>query len=196
MTSVLAITGEPGAGKSTAAEFLARGGVRLSADAEVHELWRTSLLKNWAKSRWGKDVFDASGNIDMRQISLRIFSDVADYRALCDFINPLVFAAMKEKLPGNGIVIAEIPMLFEAGVPDWVDAVLFVAAGKNARAARNSFRGLDETELSRRERFFMSRGERIAKSDYVVCNDGTKEEFFEKLKEVKTKFMTKVKEVK
>ena len=85
---------------------------------------------------------------------------------------------MRKNISGAGITVAEIPMLFEAGRPEWVDRVLFMTADAEIRARRNSFRGLDENELRRRERFFLNREERIKRSDWVICNNGDVEKLY------------------
>lgn len=182
-TAVMALTGEPGAGKSTAARWFAdAGAVLLDADAIVREMWNGEELLSAARSRWGGDVFSPDGSIDKRAVSARVFSDDEEYRWLCGVTQPIVMENMKASLPADGIAVAEIPMLFEVGRPDWVDKVLFMTAGGRQRAERNSFRGLDAAELSRREKYFLPREERMSLSDWVICNDGTLEQLAEKLR--------------
>lgn len=184
-TVVIALTGEPGAGKSTAAQwFRVRGAALLDADGIVRGLWDGGELPQKARARWGDSVFGADGKIDRKAVSARVFADEEEYRWLCRATHPVVLTRMKAALPEEGIVVAEIPMLFEAGRPDWVDKVLFMAAPPRLRAERNRFRGLDETELARRERFFMDRGRRMALSDWVVCNDGSVENLEAQLEKI------------
>ena len=59
-----------------------------------------------------------------------------------------------------------------------------MAASPRLRAERNRFRGLDEAELARRERFFMDRGRRMALSDWVVRNDGSVENLEAQLEKI------------
>ena len=175
-TVAIALTGEPGAGKSTAAQwFRARGAALLDADGIVRGLWDGGELPEKARARWGESVFGADGKIDKKAVAARVFADDEEYRWLCRVTHPVVLARMGAALPEDGVVVAEIPMLFEAGRPDWVDKVLFMAAAPRLRAERNRFRGLDEAELARRERFFMDRERRMALSDWVICNDGSME---------------------
>ena len=70
-------------------------------------------------------------------------------------------------------------MLFEAGVPGWVTATVFVTADRAVRLERCRQRGWDEAELARREAFFIAGATRRARSDYVVENNGTLEELRE-----------------
>ncbi len=185
MAVVMALTGEPGAGKSTAARwFVEQGAKLLDADAMVRELWGGEDLPNLARERWGDAVFCTDGSVDKKAISRIIFSDEKEYAWLCGIIYPIVLGKMAAALPRDGIVIAEIPMLFEIGRPEWVARVLFMYANGEKRAERNSFRGLDDVELARREKFFKSREERAKKSDWALCNDGSIDALKEKLRGV------------
>ena len=181
-STVIVLTGEPGAGKSTAAAwFVRQGAALLDADAIVREMWSGAELPALARERWGGAVFSPDGTIDKRAVSARVFSNDEDYRWLCGVTHPLVYARMERELPDQGVTVAEIPMFFENPRPDWVDRTLFLYAGEVARAERNRFRGLDETELARRGRFFKSRQERIALSDWAICNDGDTETLYARL---------------
>ncbi len=191
MAVVMALTGEPGAGKSTAARWFVEQGARLlDADAMVRDLWSGEELPNAARGRWGNSVFCADGSVDKKAISRIIFSDEKEYAWLCGIIYPIVLGEMAAALPRDGIVVAEIPMLFEIGRPEWVTRVLFMYADGEKRAERNSFRGLHEVELARREKFFKSRDERAKKSDWALCNDGTVEMLKEKLRGVWEKLIS------
>ena len=175
-TVAVGLTGEPGAGKSTASRWLAsQGAALIYADAIVRDLWNGRELPAEARKRWGDTVFLPDGRIDKRAVSARVFSDDDEYRWLCSTTHPIVERRMEELLPSDGIAVAEIPMLFEAGRYSWIDKVIFIAAGAGLRAQRNSFRGLDARELSRREKFFLPSETRKSMSDWVVYNDGTPE---------------------
>ncbi len=185
MAVVMALTGEPGAGKSTAARwFVEQGAAVLDADAMVRDLWSGTELPNVARGRWGNAVFSQDGSVDKKAISRIIFSNEKEYAWLCGIIYPIVLGQMAAALPREGIVVAEIPMLFEVGRPEWVTRVLFIYADGEKRAERNSFRGLDDIELTRRGKFFKSREERAKKSDWALCNDGTVDVLKEKLRGV------------
>ena len=120
-TVAIALTGEPGAGKSTAAQwFRARGAALLDADGIVRGLWDGGELPEKARARWGESVFGADGKIDKKAVAARVFADDEEYRWLCRVTHPVVLARMGAALPEDGVVVAEIPMLFEVGRPDWV----------------------------------------------------------------------------
>ncbi len=180
--AVIVLTGEPGAGKSTAAAWFARQGASLlDADAIVRGMWEGDELPALARERWGEAVFGPGGKIDRKAVSARVFSNDGDYRWLCGVTHPLVYAEMASRLPKSGVAAAEIPMFYENPRPAWADRVLFLRARGRARAERNRFRGLDEAELARREKFFKSSEERAAMSDWTIVNDGTLDQLYARL---------------
>jgi dephospho-CoA kinase len=84
------------------------------------------------------------------------------------------------------LCLAEIPLLFEAGVPPWVDAVIYVGASAPIRLARLAARGWDETELIRRESFLMPREEKIRRADFLLHNEGSPEDLSRRSRELGT----------
>ena len=102
-TVVIALTGEPGAGKSTAAQwFRVRGAALLDADGIVRGLWDGGELSQKARARWGESVFGADGKIDRKAVSARVFADEEEYRWLCRATHPVVLARMGAALPEDG----------------------------------------------------------------------------------------------
>lgn len=175
--TALAVTGDVGAGKSTAARlFESFGGVRLDADAVVAELWRRSDVVGAAVGRWGATILDPEGRVVPARVAARFFSSRAEYDWGCALLHPPVKAELARRVaaldPDREWAVAEIPMLFESGVPDWVTATVFVTAPRDVRMKRCRARGWDEAELLRRESFFLPSEERAARSDFVLCNDG------------------------
>jgi len=174
---VMAITGDVGAGKSTAAKILeSMGWALLDADKIVAGLWRTPDVINAAVERWGEGILE-DGAVVRARIAALIFNDRAEYDWTMSLLHPLVKKEMRirvEALKGEGRpVVAEIQMLFEAGVAPWVSLKMFVTASRRVRLERCLARGWNEAEMSRRESFFMKSETRMALSDFVIHNDGS-----------------------
>jgi dephospho-CoA kinase len=186
MTStVIAVTGEVGAGKSTASKiFESLGGVRIDADRVVAELWRTQEIVAAAVKRWGARVLDDSGKsgsepgergpISHKAVAGIVFGDRAEYDWVTGLLHPRVMEEIERRLGllGDRCAVAEIPMLFESGGAPWATARVFVTAPREIRLERCRARGWDEIGMTRRESFFLPAEERIARSDYVIRNDG------------------------
>lgn len=174
--AVTAVTGEIGAGKSTVSAMLARlMGCRLvDADRVAAEVWTRPDVKEAAVSRWGDGILDADGGIVKAEVARRIFADDNEHRFCNALIHPLVMDEI-HGLAGDSDIVAEIPLLPEAGLgkkPSWVGRAVYVMAGFTVRAERCRARGWDDGELRRREKFLLPERERIAVCDYVIRNEG------------------------
>ena len=185
---VMAITGDVGAGKSTVSGMLkSMGWALIDADRVVADLWRTRGVIDAAVERWGDGILE-NGAVSHAGVAKLIFNDRAEYDWTMRLIHPLVKKEMRfrvETLKDEGKpLVAEIPMLFEAGVSPWVTLKTFVTASREVRLKRCAARGWDEAEMSRRESFFMPSGERMALSDFVIWNDGGLDELREAVEEV------------
>ena len=182
--TVIAITGDVGAGKSTVAKiFESLGGFLIDADCVVAELWKTPDMIRAAVGRWGAAVLGEEGHILHKPVADRIFSDKAEYDWLTGLLYPQVMNTMKNAIE-NAIEdraetrkwgIAEIPLFFEAGGASWVTATVFVTPSRDVRVARCRRRGWSEAEMERRESFFLPRQERMRRSDHVIENNGNLE---------------------
>ena len=170
--AVIAITGDIGAGKSTAAKILAAmlGCEYLSADGIALSLWEREDIKAQAVRRWGSDILDVSGNIIRAEIARNIFSAKSEYDFCNTLLHPLVMQELQERSHYPAVI--EIPLLPEVGRPLWVDAVIYVTAGFDIRAERCRLqRGWNCEELRRRENFLLPQSQRIAISDYTIYNE-------------------------
>lgn len=175
---VLGLTGDVGAGKTTVASLWEAAGASIvDADRIVRSLWRNSSVISMAAARWGEDILDPSGIPIPAAIASRAFKNREEYRWLCSLLHPLVRIEMERQIASlEGWVVAEIPLLFESGVPEWIDAVVYVTAPEEFRTRRNLGRGWDEEEIRRRESFLLPREEKKTRSRMVIDNDGTLEE--------------------
>ena len=173
----LGVTGDVGAGKSTLTRFWKEMGASvLDADEIVRSLWKRPDVIGKAVSRWGRGVADNGGNILRGEIAARAFSCAEDYAWLCGLLHPLVRIEM-ERISASleGWVVAEIPLLFEGGVPQWIDATVYLAAPEEKRRERNSSRGWTAGEIIRRESFLLPSEEKKRRADVVLENAGTLE---------------------
>ena len=178
--TVMAITGDVGAGKSTVSGILeSKGWALIDADKVVASLWRTSEVIDAAVKRWGGGILE-NGAVARARIAALIFNDRTEYDWAMSLLHPLVKNEMRlrvEDLKGEGKpIVAEIQMLFEAGVAPWVTLKTFVTASRDIRLKRCLTRGWDEAEMSRRESFFMPSEKRMTLSDFVIRNDGSLED--------------------
>lgn len=180
---VLAVTGDVGSGKSTAAHYLAEilGCECLDADSLAKSLWSRPDVQALAVRRWGNSILDSSGKILMPRLAERIFSAKSEHSFACSLIHPLVMNELRQRAQGNSVL--EIPLLPEAGRPEWIDRAIYVTASFTVRAERCKVRGWNVDELKRRESFLLPQASRMAVCDYIVYNDGNIHQLQQQLEE-------------
>ncbi|MGC9372198.1 MAG: dephospho-CoA kinase [Thermovirgaceae bacterium] len=187
---VVGLTGDIGAGKSTLAEFWKRAGASVViADEVVDEIWKQGVLNESIRRRWGESIISEGGHPDHERIASIVFEDVNEYRWLSRTIHPLVRSFMEGRiLSMDGWVVAEIPLLFENGVPWWVDETVYVTAPLSERIERNRKRKWSADEIARREKWLLPSCTKSESADYVVDNKGKLERLFQRAMDLASVF--------
>jgi len=136
---VLGLTGSVGMGKSTAAGFFAEEGVPVhDADAAVHRLYAGEAVPLIEAAFPGTTV---DGAVDRVRLAKRVLGDPAALKRLEAIVHPLVQASERRFLEeaaarGETVVVLDIPLLFETGGEERVDAVVVVSAPPEVQRAR------------------------------------------------------------
>jgi len=136
---ILGLTGSIGMGKSTAARFFAEAGVPVhDADAAVHRLYAGEAVGPIEKAFAGT-VTD--GKVDRVKLAARVLYDPSALKRLEAIVHPLVRAQEVRFLAdaaasGATVVVLDIPLLFEVGAEDRVDAVVVVSAPSELQRER------------------------------------------------------------
>lgn len=187
------LTGDVGAGKSTLSKVWEEmGAAVIDADRVARDMWQLPDVQKRASERWGSDFFEDDQKSVFAKIAEKIFSDEREYEFVSDLLHPATIAAIEEIVKNaDGWVVVEIPLLFECGRPKWMDFVVFASASAEKRVERNASRGWDAAEIKRRESRLMPRDEKIKRSDWVLENSGTKEEWEAKARELGNIFLEK-----
>lgn len=181
---VIAVTGDIGAGKSTAAKLLAHNlsCEYLNADIIAKSLWLRDDVKAQAVKHFGENILDSSGGIAIQKIAPLVFADESNNKFVNALIHPLVMNELEDLSRNLYRSVVEMPLLFEAGRRDFIDAVIYVEAEFALRARRcERQRGWNIEELMRREKFLLPRENKIAMSDYVIHNDKSISELEEQI---------------
>ena len=177
---VLALTGDIGAGKSTLGALWREEGAQVwDADILAREAWELPELRAQLRERWGDAIFSPGGPLDRRALGERLFADEESYRWGCDRVHPPVIKALEERVRESrrGWVVVEIPLLFEVGVPSWVDGVVYVGAPERRREEWNAHRRLAGADLAQRQRWLLPEGVKRSRAQVVLENDGDRESF-------------------
>ena len=136
---VLGLTGSVGMGKSTVAAMFEELGVPVfDADAVVRRLQGPGgALVDVIEAEFPGTAGPAG--IDRAKLGDRVFGNAAALARLEAMVHPAVRAARREFLIEHGgrpLVVFDIPLLFEKGGIEEVDAVLVVTAPPEVQRAR------------------------------------------------------------
>jgi len=179
---VVAVTGGIGAGKSTLCRLLrARPGVaHIDADRVVRGLLAGSpQVARAVSASLGAGVLTRAGRVDRRRLAARVFTDRRALARVEAILHPIVLvrlarrAAALKRRPEVAIVLVEIPLLVEVGVPDWCEVVVTIEAARDKRLKRLAARGLAPRDARRRMARQTGDARRRRVADYVVRNNGT-----------------------
>lgn len=136
---ILGLTGSIGMGKSTTAKFFAEEGVPVhDADQAVHRLYEGEAAAAIEAAFPGTTV---AGKVDRNKLATRVLGNEAARRRLEAIVHPLVrqseqrfLAEARER--GAPIVVLDIPLLYETGGQERVDAVVVVTAPPEVQRQR------------------------------------------------------------
>ncbi len=180
---LVGLTGGLAAGKSTVAQMLARRGA-LVIDAD--DLARRAVAPGTAglvriAEAFGDEVLDAEGGLDRSALARIVFADGQKRRTLESIVHPEVFRLMGEIVRryrgSDAVVVFDAPLLVETGFDQACDLVVVVSApvaDQVDRVART--RGMSREDAERRLGSQASPGDREARADVVIRNDGTIDE--------------------
>jgi dephospho-CoA kinase len=136
---VLGLTGSLGMGKSTTARFFAEEGVPVhDADAVVHRLYDGEAAAAIEAAFPGTTT---AGKVDREKLATRVLGDGGALKRLEEIVHPLVQAAERRLLAeaearGEKVAVLDIPLLFETGGEERVDAVVVVSAPADVQRSR------------------------------------------------------------
>jgi dephospho-CoA kinase len=169
---ILGLTGSLGMGKSTTARFFAEEGVPVhDADAVVHRLYEGEAAAAIEAAFPGTT---AAGKVDRARLAARVLADPEALRRLEAIVHPLVQAAEQRLLAqaqarGDKVVVLDIPLLFETGGQQRVDAVVVVSAPEAVQRARVLERpGMTEEKLAAILARQMPDAEKRRRADFLV----------------------------
>lgn len=169
---VIGLTGSIGMGKSTTARFFAEAGVPVhDADATVHRLYDGEAAPAIEAAFPGTA---AGGKVDRVRLAERVLGDKAALRQLESIVHPLVreaevrFLAEAER-QGAPVAVLDIPLLFETGGQERVDAVVTVSAPAAVQRARLWERaGMTEEKLEALIANQLPDAEKRRRADFIV----------------------------
>lgn len=185
---VVGLAGGVASGKSTCARLLAgRDGVVIDADAVVREVQEEPTTIDEMERILGTPIRDAHGALDRGAAAAAAFSDPRKREALELYLHPLVRRRIEARLEAARrdaeatgaprLVVLDVPLLFEGGLSERCDQIVFVESQESERARRaGESRGWDASEVARRESHQWSLAEKRRRAHHVLPNVGTVED--------------------
>lgn len=172
---IIGITGGLAAGKTTVADmFLRKGAELIDADMISHELLKEdSGIKEEIIKRFGKDIIK-DGKVDRRSLGKKVFLNKSKLDELSRIIHPAIINSIKrkaEKETKAEIVIIDAPLLIEAGMQDYVDIVVVVAAKKETQIKRAVGKGVSEEEARSIIDKQVPLSEKKSVADYIIDSE-------------------------
>jgi len=189
--NTLALTGGIACGKSLFGSFLAQLGADVvDTDELVHRLHAPGgEAAKAVEHAFGPGYLAPDGGTDRAKLARLVFSEPSARLRLESIVHPILRATLlawrdAPAAPGAApLRVAQIPLLFETG---WTDGWTFTATvettSEESRLARLRARGLSDAEARARIAAQLPAAERMRRADFVVLNDGTPDELFEKAK--------------
>ncbi len=169
---VLGLTGSAAMGKSATARMFAEEGVPVfDADAAVHRLYAGEAVAPVEAAFPGVTV---NGRIDRERLAQRVLNNADALRQLEGIVHPLVRAAQdrfraEAQAKGAAVAVLDIPLLFETGGDERVDAVVVVTAPAGVQRQRLLERpGMTEEKMAGILARQMPDAEKRRRADFIV----------------------------
>lgn len=171
----IAIAGNIASGKSAVENVLLQQGFSvLDTDKSAHEL----LIDNKEVVEAFKDfdIFE-QGHISRAKLGKLVFSDNELKKKLENILHPQIRMKINEffeKHKQEPLVFVSIPLLFEAGMEDLFDKILFIYANDDIRLERLIKRNNYTQEYAlTRMNAQVSQDEKISRANWVIYNNST-----------------------
>jgi dephospho-CoA kinase len=195
MVCLIGLTGQSGAGKTTACKVFSECGF---AVIDADECSRAVVepgspcLKELTEY-FGIEILKDDGSLNRSLLADKAFSDKRELKKMnaimYPFITELICARIKDyKNRGFEYIMLDAPTLFESKADELCDLIISVTAKEDIRKKRVIERdGLNEESASRRlsaqhtERYF------IEHSDFIIKNNKSLSEMTDKVREVAEK---------
>ena len=184
---ILGLTWGIATGKSTVAEFFRDKKIPvICADTIAREITKNQEILDKISVEFGKEMI-VDGKLDRKKMREYVFVDINRVKKLNEITHPPIIEKIKEEInknKGNPILVVDIPLLFEGNYEFLVEKILLITCRKEIQLLRVQNR--DSVSLESAESIIskqMSMEEKEKKSDFVIENNGTKEELNQKMEE-------------
>ena len=183
-TTVVALTGGIGSGKSTVAQILAELGAKvIDIDKLAHKVYEPgSSGYHDTVAAFGTGILRDNGEIDRAKLGQIVFNNPKALKRLNDIIHTKMLQMNlvlmdNYKREGVDVVVYETPLIFEMGWPPAGHEIWTVAASEEVALQHLTSRpNLSRDQALARIRTQFPNEERIRRSDVAIYNNGNIDE--------------------
>ncbi len=187
---LIGLTGQIGAGKSTAARIFAQfGAAVVDADMIGRKVVEQSptLLKKLVK-RFGQGILSSPGKLNRKALAKVAFASPNSTRALNSLVHPYLLKELHRQVKQHSkrrkVVIIDAALLLDWRLDREVDWTIVITAPLALRTKRMSARGLSRAEVIARQKSQPSVATFRSRADFVVSNSGSSAELRRRLKKL------------
>jgi dephospho-CoA kinase len=185
---VLGVTGRTASGKSTVSGYIKKirkGTLVVDVDKLAKSIYRRKpeILYKLAEL-FGKEIFDAKGNLVFKRLGEKVFSSKKELTRLNNLMFPLIKSEVKKILSKNNkmrYIVIDAAIMFDCGLDEFCDYIILV---NNSFERRKIF--LKENGYSDEEIKLKIEGQYIkineSRLDFVIDNNGTKKSLMDEVR--------------
>ena len=192
---ILGLTGPTGCGKTLASSFLCKNGfILIDADEIVKAFYLNckDLIRK-IDARFAGVV--ENGLINKKKLAKIVFTNKVDKAALERIVWPFVLTEIRHKIEKNSRfnIVIDAPLLFESGAFNFCNKTVAILSNKKNRFFRILKRdGISSTEALRRIKAQQPYSFYANKADFLIFNDGNKNNFLKKINFILTELKLKI----
>lgn len=136
---IIGLTGQSGAGKSTAAKLFEKNGFTvINADVLVADIYvKSPVCLNAVAAQFGGDIINSDGTLNRKILAKRAFASKENTALLGTIVHPFVIAeTLKILKSSRGCAVLDAPQLFESNLDVVCDFVVSIVADRQTRLKR------------------------------------------------------------
>ena len=186
--TIIGLTGGIASGKSSVLEEFKKLGVKIIS---VDDVSREVFYSNGVKEK----IQNSFKTLERKKIAEIIFSNSGKKRILERIMHPVIIRELKKiilahRKKGKGMLVADVPLLFEAKLEKIFDSIIVVSCRKDQQIKRLAEREkISKREAVKRINSQIPLSEKVKMADFVIDNSKSKKELKFKIEKMLDKII-------